>query len=541
MTQTATAYYYANGQRIPLNLQEDLIAVKVKGADGQSAPTRRLAAAIPDFQPPQSAEIWPGGEMILQRSPGATRSANAQTARLRALNQRDNLEYASPVYEHRPGDRWIATNQIVVQFKDSVSEFDMNALNDYYGLERVERIGWLPRAYLLRLTPASTLDALAVANKLVESGHVVFAHPNFLRQYVHRSDLLQPIPELADHYWHLSAIEAFAGWQIASGRPEITVAIIDDGVDIDHVAFPTQTKHFNAIDGSDNPRPPIQNYAHYLHGTACAGLAVGAPTQTIGTGGVAAGCQLMAVRLLDRVIPANAQTMMNSQLAGEDVLAMARAISVVQPYREARAIQWAAEHGADVISNSWGPPDGMAKYNQNYPIDDVARLALSYALEKGRGGKGCVVCWAAGNGNEDVGYDGYASYPAVLTVAACTAQGTRADYSDYGHEVALCAPGGGRREGLITTVQADLEHHAAYRHNFNGTSAATPIVAGVAALLLSTHPEITRSEVYDILTKTADKIDPEAGQYDADGRSIYYGFGRVNVRRALEEAARRMS
>jgi subtilisin family serine protease len=78
-----------------------------------------------------------------------------------------------------------------------------------------------------------------------------------------------------------------------------------------------------------------------------------------------------------------------------------------------------------------------------------------------------------------------------------------------------------------------------YRHNFNGTSAATPIVAGVAALLLSKYPELTRQEVYDILKASADKIDPAGGQYDSDGHSPYYGFGRVNAAKALAEAAKR--
>ena len=226
-------------------------------------------------------------------------------------------------------------------------------------------------------------------------------------------------------------------------------------------------------------------------------------------------------------------------MSDQDTQALWRSLSVVQPYRETLAIQWAAEHGADVISNSWGPPDGKAKDDQVYPIDDIVRLAVGYAVEKGRGGKGCVICWAAGNGNESISADGYASHPDVLAVAACTADGKRAPYSDYGPEVAITAPGGGFKTGLLTTVAVDIEGHESYRYNFNGTSAATPIVAGVVALLLSKYPDLTRTEVVDILKTTADKIDVAGGAYDASGHSDAYGHGRVNAAKALEEAARR--
>jgi subtilisin family serine protease len=245
------------------------------------------------------------------------------------------------------------------------------------------------------------------------------------------------------------------------------------------------------------------------------------------------------VRLLDRVIPVLTETKLEMALSDEEESTLQRALSVVQPYREARAIQWAAEHGADIISNSWGPPDGYAKYGFAYPMDDITRLALAYAIDQGRDGKGCIVCWAAGNGNESTSFDGYASHPQVLTVTACTMDEKRAPYSDYGPEVDICAPGGGYKDGLLTTVAVDHEAHAAYRYDFNGTSAATPIVAGVAALLLSAYSDLSREEVYDILRVSADKIDLEGGEYDATGHSPFYGFGRVNARRALEEAARR--
>ncbi len=532
-------YYYVSGAPVSIRRRDDLIAVKFRGIDSHTAAARAgVGTDVPGFRPPAVEDLWPGGEVLLRQLPGETRSPQQQEALFRALNQRADVEHASFVYELNPDDTWIATDRFIAQFRANMSQREIAALNRQYGVEEVERIPWLPSAYLLRVTPASPGDALAIANAYAEEKHAVFAHPNFLRQYAHRTPVLQPDAATPERHWHIDAIEAFEAWQISSGSPDVVVAIIDDGTDVDHAAFEGQAgEHFNVIDLSGDPRPPAEKAKEYAHGTACAGLAVGASNQAIGTSGVAPGCRLMAVRLLDRVIPVTVEEKLEEALTDAEQLALRRALSVVDPYREARALQWAGEHGADVISNSWGPPDGYAKFGKAFPIDDITRLALTFAAESGRDGKGCVICWAAGNGNESISFDGYASRPEVLAVGACTVEGTRAPYSDYGPEVDIAAPGGGYTEGLLTTVDVDPEAHQAYRHDFNGTSAAAPVVAGVAALVLSVNPDLTREEVYGILCDTADKTDPEGGQYDERGHSPFYGWGRVNALRALQRAA----
>ncbi len=532
-------YYYVSGVPVSIRRRDDLIAVKFRGIDSHTAAARAgVGSDVPGFRPPMAQDLWPGGEVLLRQLPGETRSPEQQEALFRALNERADVEHASFVYELNPDDSWIATNRFVAQFRPDMSQAEIAALNRQYGVEEVERIPWLPSTYLLRVTPASPGDALSIANAYAEEKHAVLAHPNFLRQYAHRTPVLQPDAATPERHWHLDAIEAFEAWQISSGSPDVVVAIIDDGTDVDHAAFESQVgEHFNVIDLSGDPRPPAVKSKEYAHGTACAGLAVGASNQAIGTSGVAPGCRLMAVRLLDRVIPVTVEEKLEEALTDAEQMALRRALSVVDPYREARALQWASEHGADVISNSWGPPDGYAKFGKAFPIDDITRLALTFAAESGRDGKGCVICWAAGNGNESISFDGYASRPEVLAVGACTVEGKRAPYSDYGPEVDISAPGGGYKEGLLTTVDVDLEAHQAYRHDFNGTSAAAPVVAGVAALVLSVNPDLTREEVYGILRDTADKVDLEGGQYDERGHSPFYGWGRVNAQRALQRAA----
>ncbi|MGB3799735.1 MAG: S8 family serine peptidase, partial [Lewinella sp.] len=77
-----------------------------------------------------------------------------------------------------------------------------------------------------------------------------------------------------------------------------------------------------------------------------------------------------------------------------------------------------------------------------------------------------------------------------------------------------------------------------YHKHFGGTSAATPLVAGICGLMLSANPDLTAREVKAILEQTADKIGSPAG-YDASGWSNQFGFGRVNAERAVAEAVRR--
>jgi subtilisin-like proprotein convertase family protein len=232
--------------------------------------------------------------------------------------------------------------------------------------------------------------------------------------------------------------------------------------------------------------------------------------------------------------------------------------------READAFIWAADNGADVISCSWGPPDGRwwnlndTRHQQVFPLPASTRLAIDYCVNRGRSGKGCVVFFAAGNGNESVDNDGYASYSRVIAVAACNDRGTRSVYSDYGKAVWCAFPSSDMghapfshadplTSGIWTIDRvgprgynagspADGDAAGDYTKSFGGTSSACPGAAGVAALVLSVNPALKWNEVKDLLKRACDKIDPQGGEYDADGHSPKYGYGRLNARSAVELA-----
>lgn len=248
--------------------------------------------------------------------------------------------------------------------------------------------------------------------------------------------------------------------------------------------------------------------------------------------------------------------------------------------------EWAVDRGASIISCSWGPSA------VNYPLSLRQRAALTRAATEGRNGKGCVIVFAAGNANRPTNgvinesgwqnnaisgnttwFGGFTVHPDVITVSACTSLNKKAAYSNWGGEVAVCAPSNNappgvglpnlgyvatppqvniplRGLGIFTTDRVSTAGYdpSNFTNGFGGTSSACPLVAGVAALVLSANPDLTAQEVRQILQQTADKIvdpDPDPqfglrkGTYEANGRSDWFGYGKVNAAKAVQAAAQR--
>jgi subtilisin-like proprotein convertase family protein len=172
-----------------------------------------------------------------------------------------------------------------------------------------------------------------------------------------------------------------------------------------------------------------------------------------------------------------------------------------------------------------------------------------------------VVLFAAGNGNESVDLDGYASYQNVLAVAACNDRGRRSVYSDKGDAVFCAFPsndfrwdpenrpapltpgiwttdvsgsGGYNPDPNTGTIEGDAKGN--YTNSFGGTSSACPGAAGVAALVLARNPALRWQEVKDVLRRSCDRIDLQDGQWSAQGHSPLYGHGRLNAATAVELA-----
>ena len=256
------------------------------------------------------------------------------------------------------------------------------------------------------------------------------------------------------------------------------------------------------------------------HGTPCAGVALGLAGGG-DTVGVAPNAKLMPVR-------------MQKELS---------------PHEVAKWFNHMTDNGAWVVSCSWNAKAA------DYELPDPIAQAISRCATEGRGGKGCVVVFAAGNNKTDINApptsrNGFAIHPDVLAVSACTSRDERSDYSCFGKEIAVAAPSNGSGGWRITTIDVTGEYTdadgvkrprgyepGAYSHNFRGTSSACPLVAGICGLVLSANPDLTATEVRDVIRRTARKIGPP-GAY-VDGHSVHLGHGCVNAEAAVEAALAR--
>lgn len=299
-------------------------------------------------------------------------------------------------------------------------------------------------------------------------------------------------------------------WNITSGNPNITVAVIDAGVDSNHEDMANcvlngYTAGYPSGDGS-----PINtnSYSSKAHGVACAGI-IGAENNSIGIRGVASGVKILPVNIITEY----ADPWFSGFADDSDI---------------ADAIEWAYPQ-ADVMSCSWG----KGSYNQ-----DIGN-AINEARTYGRNGKGTIVVCAAGNdGTNTVNFP--ASMNSTIAVGAIDKNGYVWDYSNKGDKLDLVAPSDSlnlhgdivttdRMGALGYTTSGDWN----YTTKFGGTSAACPQVAGVAALMLSVNPDLTESQVRSILISTARKL---PNYTYTSGWSNETGYGLVDASAAVEAA-----
>lgn len=411
---------------------------------------------------------------------------------------------------------------LTVQFKPEVTAAERAAILAAYGLAEEEALDYLPHAYTLRLTENAIENPLKIAYKLQQLPEVETAEPDMSFQVA-----LKYIPNdtLYAEQWHLrnngnrlgltagADVKAEAAWDLTRGSRQITVCVMDDGFDLTHPDFNVQGKIVAPRDLLQDDNDPAPLFNDDNHGTACAGVAI-AEENGVGVVGMAPRCAFMPVRM--------AMTLSDN--------------AVVTLFKHA------INNQADVISCSWS----AAAWD--FPLSTKIDAIIRHAARQGRAnGAGCVILFAAGNENRPLdgntpdgrSHQGFALHPDVIAVGASNSQDRRSAYSNFGPELTLCAPSSGspgRR--VVTTDRRGIHGYAAgdYTFTFGGTSSATPLAAGLAALILSINSKLTAAEVKEIMMETADKIDPANGDYDLAGHSPWFGHGRINAQAAVSRA-----
>ena len=419
---------------------------------------------------------------------------------LTALGIKSRVRSVSAGYAYEDGFVIYPTHHVVFRprakgdfngINQILSRFGIKDFDEQYGVFRVE-IEDLSQCF-------------AVANALYQSGLTQFAQPDFYAPAQRNADPLfsqqfqmHNTGQTIDGYAGTADMDcnALEAWGVSLGSNSITVAVIDDGLEA----------HEDLNDAGGNNRiiggfTPANNgnggtTSSSNHGVACAGI-IAASHNNIGVQGIAPLVRLLSVNIF---------------FGGETTQDIADGIT------------WAKNNGADVMSNSWGYSSCTANFSN-------INNAISDAVNNGRGGLGSVVVFASGNGYKSC-VDYPANNPNVIAVGAFTNQGNKSDYSNAGSDLDIAAPSNAVSPqpgaGVRTTDRMGSSGYASgnYTGGFGGTSAACPVVSGVAALLLGYNPNLTDAQVKNILYTTA--TDMGALGYDTQ-----FGYGRVNAYGAL--------
>jgi subtilisin-like proprotein convertase family protein len=297
-------------------------------------------------------------------------------------------------------------------------------------------------------------------------------------------------------------INVMPAWSRGLFGEGVTVAVIDDGVELNHEDLRANTAAALSWDyNSNDPNP-----SHNRHGTAVAGLIGAAAGNGIGVMGVAPEVTLVGIRAEN-----------------------------VTDYEEALALNHRLAE-IDIYNNSWGPEDDGTTLEGPGPL---TRAALEKGVTEGRDGKGVIYCWAGGNGGDNgdnSNFDGYSNSRYTLAFGAHSDLGFHPWYSELGANLIATAPSHGGFESITTTDRTGSFGYSSsgnYTSDFGGTSAATPIGCGITALMLEANPGLGWRDVHYIIAASAYKIDQSDIDWVDNGAGYpvnhKYGFGAVDA------------
>ncbi|WP_010270219.1 S8 family peptidase [Paenibacillus senegalensis] len=373
-------------------------------------------------------------------------------------------------------------NEVVVKFKQAPTPEQMQQIQqDIQAVAQPQKL--LDETYVFQSNAMEAKQLISYFQKY----DIYYAEPHYLyltnTQPGNGGEYRTPAEETADivpndelysrYQWNLPIIATEEGWQVDRGSDDVTIAVIDTGVDMNHPDLRDRLlPGLNVVAQNNNPQDDVG------HGSHVAGIIAASTNNGIGVAGMTWYNSILPVKVLD-------------------------ASGSGSTYAVAQGIIWATDRGAKVINLSLG----------NYADAQFLHDAVRYAYDRD-------VVLIAASGNDNTSQPGYpAAYPEVLAVAATDSSKRRASFSNYGDYIDVAAPG----VSIASTYTG--QQYAA----LSGTSMASPHVAALAALIRSVNPLLTNTEVMDIIRYSAEDLGPQ-------GKDAQFGYGQIDVNQAVQMA-----
>jgi type VII secretion-associated serine protease mycosin len=385
------------------------------------------------------------------------------------------------------------TNRMVVKYRADATDAQVRSIQSRFKLASTGEIGTLGLGGLALPEGANAASTIAA---LAGQPGVEYAEPDFVfstptpkrmaakalptRKVAAASAVVNDADFARE--WGMVKIGMPTVWSRNAGSPTVTVAVVDTGVDLHHPDLQgSLMAGYSVLKGASSPDDD------HGHGTHVSGVIAAAANNGAGIAGIAPHCKIMPVKVLGK--DGKGDTL--------DIVA---------------GIIWAVDHGAKVINMSLGGTGGSR----------ALMAAIQYAQSKD-------VVLVAAMGNDGANSQEYpAGYPGVIGVGATDEEDGIAEFSNFGSWISVSAPGVDIFSTLPThnvTVQLEEGKDTSY-DAMDGTSMASPFVAGLAALVRSQFPGMSAAQVKARIERSADdQGDP--------GFDDHYGWGRINAAKAL--------
>ena len=530
-------------QQVTYELAEDQLLIRVADLAEETELSSFLSEeGLESREPPEhvrraSATLRPAGLRWITLRQRFASMASADNL----LEERSDIAEVRPVYyETGGGPETAATpmfDTLIVRIADDMASSTIPAITSQ-GCQHNEPMSSLLAPYHVFIIPADDGAVTAERGQSIARGvaaleHVVSVEFDWLKLETY---MLVPTDTFWPNQWDMVQMSLGNAWDVQQGDPNVWIAVIDSGFDLGHpdLSFTPNAggtlTHFNADEFIGGAAPPYDaGSAGVFHGTACAGLAAATLNNGAGVAGVAGGCTIMPVRVGGIPTAARVTAALNWATAnGARVASLSLTTTQTAAATAALSNAWAA--GMVLCAATGNSGDNTTSPAVGFPArhaNVVAVGASDQADQRKRPASADGECWGSQfDANTDV-----------------IAPGVRCWTTDEQGAAGYNSNAGGPVRGPCVNNASGGDASGDYLSVFNGTSAATPHVAGLAALVISQNPALTNQQVRDIIESTCDKVNPGIYPYaTVAGRPNgtwhqEVGYGRVNAFQAVSAAS----